>query len=43
MDAETRYQQKEEKYELQQEIYVGQFSDEENDTSSDYLGQSYFG
>ena len=44
MEAETRYQQKEQKYTIQQKIYVGQLSkEEENNTSSDYLGYSYFG
>ena len=41
-DAETRYQQEEEKYKLQKKIYVGQLSEEESDTSSDYSGYSYF-
>ena len=41
-DAETRYQQEEEKYKLQQKIYVGQLSDEESNTSLDYSGYSYF-
>ena len=42
-DAETRYQQEEEKYILQQRIYVDQLSNEENDNGSDYSGYSYFG
>ena len=32
-DARTRYQQEEEKYKLQQKVYIGQLSDEESDTS----------
>ena len=44
MEAETRYQQEEEKYVLQQKVYIGQLSKEEkSDTSSDYSGCSYFG
>ena len=42
MDAETKYQQEEEKYELHQKIYMGQLSDEDSDTGSDYSGYSYF-
>ena len=42
IDAETRYQQGEEKYELIQKVYVGQLSDEESNTSSHYSGYSYF-
>ena len=41
MDAETRYQQEEEKYKLQQKNYVGQLSDEESGTSLGYSGYSY--
>ena len=44
MGAETRYQQKEETYMLQQKIYVGQLSEEEeSDTGTKYSGYSYFG
>ena len=42
MDAETRYQQEEEKYKLQQKICVHQLSDEESDISLEYSGYSYF-
>ena len=38
--AETRYQD-EEKFKLWQ-MYVGQLSNEESDTSSDYSSYSYF-
>ena len=39
MEAETKYQQEEEKYALQQKIYVGQLSkEEESNTSSEYSG-----
>ena len=34
-------QQEEEEYERWQKIYVGQLSDEESDSSSDYSGLSY--
>ena len=40
--AETKYQQEEEKYEIQQNIFVGQLSDEENNTTLDYSGYSCF-
>ena len=44
MKAETRYQWEEEKYVLQQKIYVGQLSkEEESNTGSDYPGYSYLG
>ena len=44
MDVETRYQQEDKKYMLQQKIYVGQLSEEEeSDTGSEYSGYSYFG
>ena len=44
MELETRYQQEEEKYVLQQKTYIGQLSDEEeSNTSSEYSGYSYFG
>ena len=39
----SNQQRKEEEYELQWKIYVGQLSDEESDTGSDYSGYSYFG
>ena len=42
IDAATKYQQEEEKYKLNQKIYMGQFSDEDSDTGSDYSGYSYF-
>ena len=43
MDVETGYQQEEEKYALQQKIYVGQLSEEEeSDTGSEYSGYSFF-
>ena len=42
-ELETRYQQEEEKYVLQQKIYIDQLSDEEeSDTDSEYSGYSYF-
>ena len=41
-DAETRCQQEEEKYTLQQKIYMGQLSEEESNTGSEYPGYSYF-
>ena len=42
-EAETKYQQDNGKYLLQQ-VYIGQLSEEEeSDTSSDYSGYSYFG
>ena len=40
-DVETSIQQEEEEYELQQKNYVGQLSNEESDTSSDYSDFSY--
>ena len=43
MEAETRYQQEEEKYMLQWKIYVGQLSkEEESNTDLEYSGYSYF-
>ena len=43
MEVKMRYQQ-EEKYALQQKVYIGQLSEEEeSDTSSDHSGYSYFG
>ena len=41
IEAEMRYQQEEDKYVLQQKIYVAQLSAEESNTSSDYSGYSY--
>ena len=44
MEVETKYQQEEEKYVLQQKIYIGQLGEEEeSNTGSEYLGYSYFG
>ena len=44
MEMETKYQQEEEKYGLQQKVYIDQLSkEEESDTGSDYSGYSYFG
>ena len=43
-DAEKTYQLEEEKYVLNQKVYVGQLSNEEDsDTKSDYSSYSHFG
>ena len=43
VEVETRYQEEEEKYMLQQKIYIGQLSkEEESNNSSEYSGYSYF-
>ena len=43
-EVETRYQQEEEKYMLQQKIYVGQCGKEEiSNSGSGYSGYSYLG
>ena len=44
MEAEMRYQQEQEKYVLEQKVYIGQLSkEEESNTGSDYSGYNYFG
>ena len=41
--VDRKLQEEEEKYELYQRLYVGQFSEEEeSNTESDCLGYSYF-
>ena len=44
MEAEKKYQLEEEKYALQEKVYIGQLiEEEESNTRSDYSAYSYFG